>query len=164
MDARHPQPTERLIVKLAGTCGMRPGEIVGLQWQDLTTEGLRITRAIYRSIIQTPKTHHSVRTVAIGTTIREDFEDWRAIAPNNAPDDWVFPSENGKTPLWANNAWHDKIRPTLTKADLGWVNYQVLRLFMAPREKGLVQYGGAGWVGAVELLNLGRDLLQAAYE
>jgi integrase len=26
---------ERLILKLAGTCGMRPGEIVALQWQDI---------------------------------------------------------------------------------------------------------------------------------
>jgi integrase len=26
-----------------------------------------------------------------------------------------------------NNAWYDKIRPTLTKIGLGWVNYQVLR-------------------------------------
>ncbi len=118
---------ERLIVKLAGICGMRPGEIVGLQWNDLTPEGLRITRAIYRGIIQTPKHHHSVRTVAISTTIREDLEAWRTIAHNNSPNDWVFPSETGKTPLWANNAWYDKIRPTLAKAGLGWVNYQVLR-------------------------------------
>jgi integrase len=42
---------ERLIVKLAGICGMRPGEIVGLQWADLTPEGLRITRAPYRGVI-----------------------------------------------------------------------------------------------------------------
>jgi integrase len=44
-----------------------------------------------------------------------------------APDDWVFPSETGKTPIWANNVWYDHIRPTLSKAGLGWVNYQVLR-------------------------------------
>lgn len=117
---------ERLIVKLAGVCGMRPGEIVGLQWNDLTTEGLRITRGIYRGVIQTPKTHHSVRTVAISTTIRQDLETWRTIAPQNT-DGWMFPSETGKTPLWANNAWYDKIRPTLSQAGLGWVNYQVLR-------------------------------------
>jgi hypothetical protein len=30
-------------------------------------------------------------------------------------------------PLWANNAWYDKTRPTLAKVGLGWVNYQVLR-------------------------------------
>ena len=38
-----------------------------------------------------------------------------------------FPSETGKTPLWANNAWYDKIRPNITKLGLDWVNYQVLR-------------------------------------
>ena len=118
---------ERLIVKLAGISGMRPGEIVGLQWGDVGPDGLRITRALYRGTIQSPKTHHSVRTVAISTTIQQDLERWRAIAPNTATDDWVFPSETGKTPIWANSVWYDHIRPILSKAGLGWVNYQVLR-------------------------------------
>ena len=39
----------------------------------------------------------------------------------------MFPSENGKTPLWANNVWYDTIRPVLTKLGLGWTNYQILR-------------------------------------
>jgi hypothetical protein len=39
----------------------------------------------------------------------------------------VFPSETGKTPIWANSVWYDHIRPTLSKAGLVWVNYQVLR-------------------------------------
>ena len=39
----------------------------------------------------------------------------------------MFPSENGNTPLWANNAWYDKIHHTLATLGMGWVNYQVLR-------------------------------------
>ena len=118
---------ERLIVKLAGICGMRPGEIVGLQWHDQTPEGLRLTRAIYRRVVQTPKTHKGVRTVALPQSVVEDLDLWRAISPNTNPDDWIFPSEKGNTPLWANNAWYDKIRPTLKQLGLGWTNYQVLR-------------------------------------
>jgi integrase len=29
--------------------------------------------------------------------------------------------------VWANNAWYDKIRPTLKTFGLAWVNYQILR-------------------------------------
>lgn len=118
---------ERLIVKLAGTCGMRPGEIVALQWHDLKDRFLTVERRMYRGKIDTPKTHHSTRAVALPTSAIEDMNAWRSISPNSAPDAWLFPSENGKTPLWANNAWYDKIRPTLSKVGLGWVNYQVLR-------------------------------------
>jgi integrase len=118
---------ERLIVKLAGICGMRPGEIVGLQWGDVQPDGLRITRGIYRGIIQTPKTHHSVRTAALPTSVREDLSAWRSVSPNTSPDAWVFPSENSNTPLWANNAWYDKIRPVIDKLGMAWVNHQTLR-------------------------------------
>jgi integrase len=118
---------ERLILKLAGVCGMRPGEIVGLQWQDQASDGLRITRAIYRGIIQTPKTHHSVRTVALPKSVANDLQAWQNISPNTNPDAWIFPSEKGTTPVWANNVLYDHIRPTLTKLGLGWMTYQILR-------------------------------------
>lgn len=118
---------ERLIVKLAGVCGMRPGEIVALQWHDIREIALLVERRMYRGKIDTPKTSNSTRKVALPKSVVEDINAWRAIAPNTAPEAWVFPSENGNTPLWANNAWYDKIRPTLAKLGLGWVNYQVLR-------------------------------------
>lgn len=50
-----------------------------------------------------------------------------SLSPNTSPTDWVFPSENTNTPVWANNAWYDKIRPTLATLGLAWANYQVLR-------------------------------------
>ncbi len=118
---------ERLIVKLAGTCGMRPGEVVALQWHDLGEQSLTVVRRFYRGKIDTPKTRNSTRKVALPRSVRDDINEWRSIAHNTLPDGWVFPSENGKTPLWANNAWYDKIRPTLSTIGLGWVNYQVLR-------------------------------------
>ena len=118
---------ERLIVKLAGTCGMRPGEVVALQWQDIKHSSLTVERRIYRGKINTPKTRNSNRKVALPTSVQADITAWRELSRNTLADAWVFPSENGKTPLWANNAWYDKIRPTLAKLGLAWVNYQVLR-------------------------------------
>lgn len=118
---------ERLIVKLAGICGMRPGELIGLKWHNVKETTVTVERRIYRGQADTPKTAHGVRTVALPKSVINDINEWRLIAPNTATEAWVFPSENDKTPLWANNVWYDKIRPTLETLGLAWVNYQVLR-------------------------------------
>lgn len=118
---------ERLIVKLAGTCGMRPGEIVALQWKDISERSLLVERRMYRGKMNTPKTNNSKRKVALPSSVVDDITAWRSLAHNTNPDDWVFPSETGKTPLWANNVLYDKIRPTLSNLGLGWTTYQVLR-------------------------------------
>ena len=127
---------------------MRPREIVGLQWHDEHDDGLHITRGMYRGILQTPKTAKSVRTVAVPTSVREDLNAWRLMSSNASPESWVFPSENGTTPLWANNVWYDKIRPTLTKIGLAWVNYQILRSTSVTL---LNTYGADGTIVAAQL-------------
>ncbi len=118
---------DSLILKLASIVGMRPGEILALQWQDITSDGLRITRGIYRGIIQTPKTHHSVRTAAISASIREDLQAWQAIAPNTKPEDWIFPNEKGNKPLAHGNYWRRSIKPTLDTLKITGVTFQALR-------------------------------------
>lgn len=67
------------------------------------------------------------RIAALSESIKDDLHEWRNNTPNNTDEDWIFASENPKTPLWPTNVWHDKIRPTLNKLGLSWVNYQVLR-------------------------------------
>jgi len=42
---------ERLIVKLAGICGMHPGEIMALQNGDIEGNTLKVQRRYYRSMI-----------------------------------------------------------------------------------------------------------------
>jgi integrase len=118
---------ERLILKLTGIAGMRPGEAYALQWADHTNDGLRITRRIYRSIIDTPKSSLSVRLVTLGPSTRTDLETWRSLQRNTSPNAWVFPSETGKTPLSPSNHWRRHLRPTLLTMGLGWVSFQVLR-------------------------------------
>ena len=74
---------------------------------------------MYRGKIDTPKTQGSNRAAALPESVIDDINEWRGISRNTVPGDWVFPSENGKTPLWANNAWYDKIKPILTKLQSG---------------------------------------------
>ena len=118
---------ERLIIKLCGLAGMRPGEVVALKWTDLTKNGLRITRRIYRGVIDTPKSRKGNRVAALSDSIIADLNEWRDMSPHTKPEDWIFPSETGETPVWPTNVWYDKIRPTLKTLGMTWVNYQVLR-------------------------------------
>ena len=118
---------ERLILKLCGLVGLRPGEAFALQWQDLVPDGFHITRRVYRGTIDTPKSHKSTRVAAISMGVRLDLEAWRVMSPDAKPDDWIFPGKRGNKPAWPANLWQLKIRPVLATLELAWVNYQVLR-------------------------------------
>jgi hypothetical protein len=41
--------------------------------------------------------------------------------------EFVFPSENFKTPLSPDNVWRRSMKPKLEKIELGWATFQVLR-------------------------------------
>jgi integrase len=118
---------ERIIVKLAGISGLRVGEILGLRWSDLTNEGIQITRRVYRGVVDTPKSHHGIRTAAIGNSIREDLGAWKKFCNHTSQDDWIFPSENNRTPISASWLWLRSIAPHIKPLGFDWVNFQVLR-------------------------------------
>src|SRR3954468_25113099 len=42
-------------------------------------------------------------------------------------EDWMFPSESGKTPVSRDNLWRRRIGPKLKAAGLGWVDFHVMR-------------------------------------
>jgi integrase len=118
---------ERLIVRLAGVCGMRPGEIAGLCWRHINEQALRVEQRLYRGKLDTPKSEKGLRAVPLPQSVRDDINEWRNISRNTKSDDWVFANERGK-PLWINTLWYDHIKaPVLDKLGLGWVNYLVLR-------------------------------------
>jgi len=119
LDAR-----ERLIAKLAVLAGMRPGEIFGLKWPQLTATYADIRQRVYRNVVDTPKTNQSLRKAALSKGLLKDVEHWRLLAVD--PEGWVFPSEK-LTPLSKDNCWRRKMLPKLVKAGLGWANFLVMR-------------------------------------
>jgi integrase len=118
---------ERIMIKLAGVSGMRPGEIVGLQWADVKDDAVHVKRRVYRHKIDTPKTSNSVRRAALPPSLVADLREWRSLYPAAQPENWVFPSEHGGTPVSPGNVWRRNINPILQRLGLSWVNYQVLR-------------------------------------
>uniref|UniRef100_Q023G3 Phage integrase family protein n=1 Tax=Solibacter usitatus (strain Ellin6076) TaxID=234267 RepID=Q023G3_SOLUE len=150
---------ERLIIKFCGILGLRPGEALATKWGDVTAQGLRITRRVYRGVIDTPKSNKGKRLAALSESVITDLQEWRDTSPHTASDDWIFPSENGNTPLWPTNVWCDKIRPTLDTLGLAWVNFQVLRRSTA----SLLNQPGVEGKTVADQLGHGLDVSQNVY-
>ena len=125
---------ERLIAKFAVLAGMRPGEIFGLKWPQLTATYADIRQRVYRNVVDTPKTDQSMRKAALSKGLLTDIERWRAMAVDE--NGWVFPSEN-LTPMSKDNCWRRKMHPKLDKAGLGWANFLVMRRTHATLMKAL---------------------------
>lgn len=125
---------ERLICKIAILGGLRPGEIFGLKWGQLTATYADIQQRVYRGLVDTPKTNQSFRKAALSKGLLADVESWRSKAID--PKGWVFPSER-LTPMSKDNCWRRNIQPHLAKAGLGWVNFQVMRRTHATLMKAL---------------------------
>jgi integrase len=117
---------ERLILKLAGIAGMRPGEIFGLKWATLEPPYADVRQRVYQGVIDSPKSPKSIRRATLGESVIADVALWRAMCPT-VPDGWVFPSEAIKTPLRPGNCWRRHIGPKLRAVGLEWINFRVLR-------------------------------------
>jgi len=130
---------ERLIFRLGVFEGMRPGEILGLQLQDIRERSVLVRRRVYRGDIDSPKTRRSKREVGLTDGTALLLSEWREILPNRDASAWLFPCEHGKAPLGRDNVWRRNLQPTLEKAKLGWASFQVLRRTYATlsREAGV---------------------------
>jgi integrase len=118
---------EKLILQLAIFAGMRPGELLALQRQDVSDDGsvVKVGRRVYRGILDTPK-NGKVRTVAIPPQTASLLGKWMENAVEDQAQAWVFASES-RTPLWRDNLLRRYIEPKLKPLGLAWVDFQVMR-------------------------------------
>ena len=118
---------ESLIIKFEVLVGMRPGEIFALKCGRLRKVCVEIQQRVYRNEIDSPKTANSVRSAALPADLLADIQSWIADLPDGSDEAWVFPSETMKTPVSKDNVWRRSIAPRLKEANLGWVDFHVLR-------------------------------------
>lgn len=116
---------ERLVCRLGLFEGLRVGEILALQWGDIEGRALQVRRRVYMGRINTPKTKIRECAVSAGTVAL--LAQWRRRAEWIEPGDFLFPSENRKSPMRPENIWKNNVRPLLTPLGLGWVTYHQLR-------------------------------------
>lgn len=116
---------ERLIMRLAYLVGLRPGEILALQWKHVAAESAKVEQRVYRGKVDTVKNQRP-RVVALPPAVVGDFNRWAEISFNVSPNDWVFPTETGR-PGNKDSFWRHAIEPRLEPFKLDWMNFQVLR-------------------------------------
>jgi len=118
---------EQVIVRLALFSGMRPGEILALQWKHVADDHVEVVQRLYRGKLDRPKSERSTRHVALSSATRDRIREWRQQSGSTNPDTWVFPSAKRTTPLDRNNTWRGLIAPRLKTIQLDWATFQIIR-------------------------------------
>ena len=107
---------DRLLVLVAGYCGLRWGELAALRWSDVDLQGrtLRVVRAYSEEAPRgelSPVKNHQARTVPIPAIVSSELADYKAQCD---PDGLVFPSVAG-TPL-RNRNWRRDVFDSAVEA------------------------------------------------
>jgi integrase len=95
-------------IRLAFACGLRGGELWGLQWNDLTGQELSIQRQACESAgtieIKGPKTSAGIRRILLPDSVVDSLAQKRAesLRCGHAGVSWMFPSEDGTTTRRSN--------------------------------------------------------------
>ena len=102
------EPRDRVLVLVAGYCGLRWGELAALRWDDIDLDKrtLRVSRAYSEEAPRgemSPVKDHQARTVPIPGVIAEQLA---AFGVRKQPDELVFPSATS-TPLRNRNFRRD---------------------------------------------------------
>ena len=118
---------EQVILRLAVFAGVRPGELLAIQRENVKPDAsmIEIRRRVYRGKFAAPK-NGLARRIAIPPGTASLLRDWMEMAVDQNPEAYVFAGETGQ-PLWRSSLLEDHIRARLETIGLGWVNFQVMR-------------------------------------
>ena len=106
------------VMALAFFVGLRPGEIQGLRWEDISDGWVHVRRSVVRNIVGETKTSGSVASLPVIAPVKTVMALWweKCGRPTSG---WVFPNAKGK-PRDLRTTVTGKIVPTLEKAGLEW--------------------------------------------
>ena len=117
---------ERLFLALASWRGIRPGEIAALKVGDIRDGAIHIDRRVYRGVIDSPKSKLGTREIPL-ESLASLLDEHLSTLRDASPDAWLFPSENGTTPISASNLYRRRLKPVLEAAGLKRFNFQAMR-------------------------------------
>ena len=111
---------DRLLVLVAGYCGLRWGELAALRWSDvdLQSRTLRVVRAYSEEAPRgelSPVKNHQARTVPVPEIVSVELAEYETLQPRG---ELVFPSASG-TPLRNRNWRRDVFDPAVEAQGLG---------------------------------------------
>lgn len=107
-----PEPA-RTVIGLAALTGLRLSEIRGLRWSDYDGESLKVSRSIWRTTVQAPKTDSSAETVPVLPLLQRALQKHRARVKPTSEDAYIFAGERRGAPLNLANLARRVIVPAL---------------------------------------------------
>ncbi len=107
--------------------GMRLGELIGLEWNDIDWErsAIRVQRSVWNGDFQDPKTRNSRRAIGMSPSLETVLWDYKGWAQQN-PHNLLFCTSTGNT-LDAANVRKRVFYPTLDRAGLRRIRFHDLR-------------------------------------
>jgi integrase len=126
-----PDPLHTMI-ELDAFTGLRRGELIGLQWDDVDFERLvlHVRRSVVAMVEGAPKTEASQKEVPLDAQLAEALWQWKQGCHYTAPEHWVFasPQMKGKQPYWPGTLWRYYGRPAIKRAKVAKnVTYHTFR-------------------------------------
>lgn len=123
---------DRTIWQLLSRCGLRAGEVFGLQWPDLTQDhALHIRRIYARGRVSEPKTKKSKAAVAVPAAVYRELLDQRQSTEGDDTESmWMFPSTRKRwgrlMPIDYHNWLNRVLKPLGERLGIR-ANHQILR-------------------------------------
>jgi integrase len=107
--------------------GMRQGEILGLQWDDIdwVTNQVQVKRTFTSGRFYDPKSKASKRKIDLAPQLIAQLKKWQLACPSNKIG-LVFPNEDGK-PIESTSLVKRKFLPALKKAAIPRIRFHDLR-------------------------------------
>ena len=123
----------RAVVAVAALTGLRLSELRGLRWGDYDGETLTISRSVWRTHVQAPKTEASADSVPVLPLLQRVLEVHRTKVKDASPDSYIFAGERRGAPLNLANLARRVIVPSLEKSDVSmkWKGWHAFRRGLA---------------------------------
>jgi len=115
----------KAVIATASFAGLRAGELRGLQWPDYTGDSLAVSRSMWKSIVNQPKTRASAQAVPVIRQLAEILNEYRAS--NGNPCDGVMFHHGGSEPLDLDKLALRVARPVVEGIGLVWYGWHGFR-------------------------------------
>jgi len=115
----------KAVVATAALAGLREGELKALDWTDFTGTELRVTRSIWRGVVNPPKTRASAAPVPVIPELADILGHHRASL-GNPPTGVMFHSGNGE-PVDMDKLAQRVVRPAVEATGLRWFGWHGFR-------------------------------------